>query len=400
MTQPRPNNFVRVALELGLVLVALALALRLWRTDREPSAEPTPGVESNVTETTPLEAVGMRTGGTALRDRPGWTTPRKVVVFDMWPGRTERLAAAVPDVALVVVATHEEAVAEVGDADALLGVLSPRLLAAGRELSWVQLAAAGVESYLAMEGMTGTDIVLTNAQRIFAPGGAEHVLAMLLALTRRIPLALELQDRGEWNVEAVTGPTPYLGDGSELLEMRERTMLVAGLGGIGTETARIANGVGMRVIATRNSSRDGPSFVDYVGLSDELIDLVGDADVVVNALPLTDRTERVFDERMFAAMKPGAYFFNIGRGRTVDTGALMRALRSGRLAGAGLDVTDPEPLPPDHGLWDYPNVIITPHIGGDSDRHMERLFLLFEENLRRFVAGDALLSVVDQERGY
>jgi phosphoglycerate dehydrogenase-like enzyme len=342
----------------------------------------------------------MREDDTPLRARPGWTAPRKVVVLDMWPGRTGRLGGVAPGLDVVVVADHEEALAEVGDADALLGILSPPLLEAGRNLAWVQLASAGVESFLAFPGMARSEFVLTNAQRIFAPGGAEHVLAMVLALARRMPLSFDLQTRGEWDAEAVTGPSAYVGDGSELLEMRGRTMVIAGLGGIGTETARIAHGIGMRVTATRNSSRQGPDFVSYVGLSHELIDLVREANVVVNTLPLTESTERVFDAEMFRAMKPGSYFVNVGRGRTVDTEALLQALKDGHLAGAGLDVTDPEPLPRSHELWRTPNVIITPHIGGDSDRHMERMYLLFEENLRRFALGDALLSVVDRTRGY
>ena len=124
------------------------------------------------------------------------------------------------------------------------------------------------------------------------------------------------------------------------------------------------------------------------------------ADVIVNSLPLTPATENLIDDSFFDRTKPTAFFINIGRGRTVDTEALTTALRAGRIAGAGLDVTEPEPLPPDHALWGMPNVIITPHIGGDSDAHMERMWLLFRENLRRFVEGEPLLSVVDKERGY
>jgi len=177
-------------------------------------------------------------------------------------------------------------------------------------------------------------------------------------------------------------------------------MLVAGLGGIGTETARVANGIGMRVVATRNSSREGPAFVDYVGLSSELDSLAAEADVIVNALPLTSATDQIFDHALFSATKPGAFFISIGRGRTTDTDALVEALRTGHIAGAGLDVTDPEPLPPDHVLWTLPNVIITPHLGGDSDAHMERMWELFRENLRRFAVGEPLLSVVGLDRGY
>jgi len=173
-----------------------------------------------------------------------------------------------------------------------------------------------------------------------------------------------------------------------------------GLGGIGTEVARRAHALGMRVVATRRSSRSGPDFVDYVGLSDELGDLVAEADVVVTALPLTPETTRMFDAEFFAAMKPTAYFINVGRGKSVVTDDLMAALESGELAGAGLDVTDPEPLPTDHPLWRLPNVIITPHVAASSVQAVERLQAVVRENLRRYVAGEPMLSVVDVGRGY
>ena len=132
----------------------------------------------------------------------------------------------------------------------------------------------------------------------------------------------------------------------------------------------------------------------------KLLTLVPEADVIVNSLPFTAETDGLVDDAFFQVTKPTALFINIGRGRTVDTDALTRALQEGRLGGAGLDVTEPEPLPVGHPLWTMPNVIITPHIGGDSDQHMERIWELFNENLRRFVRGEPLLSVVDRERGY
>lgn len=359
-----------------------------------------PSGGSNGSDTTFAASLGLREGPSPTADSAGWTRPTKVVVVDLWPGRTEELGAVAPGVTLVVARDVREVLAEIRDADAVLGMLTPDILARGEALRWVQLAAAGVERYVTMPGLVDRAIVLTNAQRIFAPGGAEHVLAMTLVLSRRLHTALALQRERRWDITPLTGATPYSGSGSELLELRGRTMLVVGLGGIGTEVARIAHGIGMRVVATRNSRREGPEFVDYVGLASELDSLVADADVIVNSLPLTPATEGMFDAELFSRTKPTAYFINIGRGRTVDTDALTVALREGRIAGAGLDVTEPEPLPADHELWGMPNVIITPHIGGDSDGHMERMWLLFQENLRRFVEGERLLSVVDQARGY
>ena len=347
-----------------------------------------------------VEELGLTEGPSPTAGTPGWIRPSKVVVADFWPGRTEQLALVAPGVEVVVAATPNEA-AQVGrDADAILGWLTPQIFREARNLRWVQLNAAGVEGYVTIPGFAESDITLSNAQRIFGPGGAEHVLGMVLTLSRRLHTARDLQREHRWDITPLTGPTPYTGTGSELLELRGRTLLVVGLGGIGTEVARVASGIGMRVIATRGSRRDGPPFVDYVGLSSELLTLTPEADVIVNSVPLTPATEGMFDDAFFAATKPTAFFVNIGRGRTVDTDALVRALREGRIAGAGLDVTEPEPLPADHELWDIPNVLITPHLGGDGDGHMERMWLLFRENLRRFVNGEPLLSVVDKRRGY
>ena len=200
------------------------------------------------------------------------------------------------------------------------------------------------------------------------------------------------QQAGRWNRAAVPE--------ERLWELRGKTMLIAGLGGIGTETARRAHALGMNVIATRGSSREGPDFVSYVGLADELPRLAERADVVVKATPLTAATRGLFDADFFARMKPTAYFINVGRGASVVTDDLVAALRSGAIAGAGLDVTDPEPLPAGHPLWSLPNVIITPHISAGSDVRLGRLWIVMRENLRRYAAGDRMLSVVDVERGY
>jgi phosphoglycerate dehydrogenase-like enzyme len=202
------------------------------------------------------------------------------------------------------------------------------------------------------------------------------------------------QNGGRW-----TNGLRELG-GVQLLEIEGKTLLVVGLGGIGTEVAKRAAGLGMHVLATRNSSREGPPFVDYVGLSDEYVELAARADVVINSTPLTPQTVGMFDAKFFAAMKDTAFFINIGRGESVVTADLVAALEAQRIAGAGLDVTDPEPLPPGHPLWSMTNVILTPHIATSSDFRSERTIVLVAENLRRYLRGDRLLSVVDLAQGY
>lgn len=384
----------------ALVVVAVAALLVGFEAGRRTAARQAATADSAAAPREEGTVLGLSEGAERLADRPGWTAPTRVVVQDFWPGRTAELARVAPGIELVVARDDSALAAAAADADAVMGLLTPAVWAGARKLRWVQLPSAGVERYLAIPGVRESRVVLTNAQRIFAEGGAEHVMAMVLALARRLPVALALQRERRWEEAPLTGASPYVGAGSELVELRGRTLLVAGLGGIGTEVARIASGMGMRVVGTRGSSRSGPPFVAYVGLADELPALAREADVIVNVLPLTPATERVFDAALFAGAKRGAFFVNIGRGKTVDTDALVQALREGRLAGAGLDVTDPEPLPAEHPLWGMPNVIVTPHVGGDSDGHMGRMWLLFEENLRRFAAGDRLLSVVDKARGY
>ena len=156
----------------------------------------------------------------------------------------------------------------------------------------------------------------------------------------------------------------------------------------------------MKVIATRASSHEGPAFVNYVGLSDELPKLIADADVVVSALPLISATTNLFDAKMFARMKKTAYFINVGRGGSVVTDDLVAALNAGTIAGAGLDVTEPEPLPKDHPLWKAKNIIITPHMSAQSDLGLAARDLILREQVRRFAAGDKLLSVIDFKKGY
>jgi len=338
-----------------------------------------------------IERLGLREATVALRDSGDWTAPRKIVVR----GDAERIAwlqPAAPGVELVAAGTHEQAVAAVVGAQGLMGFCSADILAAGAELRWLQLPYAGAERCVSLPALRERDILVTNAQRIYGPEIAEHVMAMILAFTRGLDRYIPAQQAGDWDRDLVPE--------ERLWELEDKTLLVVGLGGIGTEVARLGHAMGMTVLATRNSSRAGPSFVDYVGLADELPSLTPRADVIVNAAPLTPATTGLFDQAFFSAMKPTAYFINVGRGRSVVTDDLVAALEAGRLAGAGLDVTDPEPLPEDHPLWRMPGVIITPHVAAGSDLRSERLWIVMRENLRRYAEGGRMLSVVDVERGY
>jgi len=369
-----------------------------WRSRDRARAEA--AVRAVVDETTGLrppweliEERGLREGPSPTRDDEGWTRPRAVLWENAWPDRLPLLAHVAPGVEIIATDSIEVAMARVGEVDAVIGTATPELLAAGTEVRWVQVGSAGVERYLRIPQLGSGEVLLTNGQRLASPQIGEHVLALTRALARGLDRALEAQSAGEWRRAEIRSTAP-------LTSLRGKTMLVVGLGGIGTEVARLASGAGMRVTAIRSSRRSGPPFVDVVGLTGDLLAFAHEADVVANCLPLTPDTEDVFDREVFRAMPSTAFFVNVGRGGTVDTGALIEALEAGEIAGAGLDVTDPEPLPPDHPLWRTRGVIITQHYAGQSDVGSERRWLLYRENLRRFVAGEPLLSVVDPARGY
>ena len=378
------NNFFSVAV-ICLALVVMPV----------PAAQPDPETQ------TLIEQLRLDEADQPVRESPGWKRPEKVVVMipsARWGVRDELLESLerVSDGIEIVTVTGQEfsgeKVAILEQAEVILGVCSPQLIRTAKNLHWLQHFGTGVDRCLMSPEAQEADFILTNSQHTAGPPIAEHVIAMLMMLTRNLQYFHHLQQEQIWQRPPDT-PSP-------MIEIGGKTMLVVGLGGIGTEVARRAAALGMRVIATRRSSREGPDFVDYIGLADELTELAAQADVIVNALPLTRETTGIFGREFFAAVKQGAYFISIGRGRNTDTDELIAALKSGRLAGAGLDVTDPEPLTKGHELWTLPNVIITPHISYMTDRGFERNRLVITENLRRYINGERLLNVVDIDRGY
>jgi len=341
-----------------------------------------------------LQGLGLRESAIASRDMPGWQKPRRIVVRNMMgQDVAARFNAAIPDVEIVGVSNAKEAVTAVRGAQVLIGFCDQAVFDAADQLHWVQVFWAGVEDCVALPGMQTGDIVLSNGQRLSSPAIAEYTIGVMFSLMRNLDGYYQSQLDQKW-APLYGGPSQSMG------ELSGRTMLVVGLGGIGTQVAQRAHALGMRVIATRSSRREGPDFIDYVGLSDEALTLAQKADVVVNATPLTPQTRGMFDAAFFEAMKPGAYFISVGRGQSTVTNDLVAALKEGKIAGAALDVTDPEPLPADHELWRAPGIIITPHISAQSPETMLRVGALVAENLRRYVAGQPLLSVVNVKRGY
>jgi phosphoglycerate dehydrogenase-like enzyme len=344
--------------------------------------------ESSIEEI--IEEAGLAEGPAPVREHDGWRPPEKIVVRDGY-GIVERLQAAFPEVEFVGVRNSAEAASAVRNADALIGFCEPEIVSRADRLVWIQIFSAGAENCVTVDVVAERQVLLTNMQKMASPVIGEHAIAMMMALARGLPQFARAMPDGDWDEQ--------LAERANMRSVAGKTMLVVGLGGIGTAVARRAEGLRMRVVATRNSSRSGPDFVDYVGLSDELLTLAAEADVVVNALPLTPQTADLFDREFFDTVKPGVLFINVARGGSVVTAELVAALKDGRVAAAGLYVTEPEPLPADHPLWQMPNVIITPHVAGFGNER-DDYPVVFEENVRRFVAGEPLLNVVDPERGY
>jgi phosphoglycerate dehydrogenase-like enzyme len=260
-----------------------------------------------------------------------------------------------------------------------------RLLARVPNLRWIHTISAGVDHLLFPE-LRESDAILTNASGVFNIPIAETVMAYILAVVKRLPEFWAHQREHRW-------------EKLPLRELRGLTVGIVGLGDIGTEVARLCRAFGMRVLGLRR--RPAPSdLADEVLPPDRLQDLLARSDFVVIAVPLTAETRGMIGRAELAAMKPDAWLVNISRGAIVDEEALIEALRAGRIGGACLDVFAEEPLPPESPLWDMPNVIITPHNSWSSPHIEEREIALFLENLRRYVAGEPLLNVVDKQAGY
>jgi len=349
-----------------------------------------------------IHELGLAESPTALRDIKGWRTPRRIVMATQNPNGTgtqeirATLAGVAPGVEVVFVADAADLIKEAANVDAIIGgddiACDDRVLAAAKRVRWVAVMSAGVEACLGKPALEKPGITVTNMRAVVGPVMAEHTIALMFALSRSLQVSIGRQATGEgWNRNFA---------GSQPQALTGKTVLVAGLGGIGLEVAKRAHALGMNVIGTRNSSREGPDYVSRVGLADELPAMIGEADVVVAALPLVPATTHLFDARMFARMKKTAYFISVGRGGSVVTDDLVAALNAGTIAGAGLDVTDPEPLPKDHPLWKAKNIIISPHMSALSDLGQAARMLILKEQVRRFANGDKLLSVVDFRKGY
>jgi D-2-hydroxyacid dehydrogenase (NADP+) len=268
-------------------------------------------------------------------------------------------------------------------------LLPPDLTERAPNLRWVQVISAGVDRLLS-SGLLQSGVTLTTASGVHATPIGECVLGMMIMQAKGWPGLFRAQARREW-----TRFWPRVLSG--------QTVGIVGLGSIGREVARLAKTFGMRVLGVRRSGapvESGDYLVDEMFGPLDLLKVLAESDYVVLALPLTEETHHVIGELALRSMKPSAYLINISRGAVIDEAALVRALKEGEIAGAGLDVFESEPLPPESELWDMENVIISPHIAGGTPVYMEQAVEIFCDNLRRYLADEPLRNVVDRQRGY
>lgn len=283
---------------------------------------------------------------------------------------------------------------ELRDADIFVGLgLKREQFAPAKKLKWVHTLAAGVNQWL-RDDILASNVVITNARHVHAPTMAEHALALILALARRLPGAVRYQQKKFWAQQEIWDEEPHP------MEVNGRTLVIVGHGAIGKELGQRAQACGMRVVGVKRDPTQGGEHADSVVGADSLDATLPEADFVVLATPLTLETEHFFNRQRFGAMKKTAYFINVGRGALVDEAALLEALEKKQIAGAALDVTEEEPLPPASPLWAAPNLFLTPHIAGVSERLWHRHSALLLENLDRYFDGRELLNVVDKVKGY
>jgi D-2-hydroxyacid dehydrogenase (NADP+) len=301
----------------------------------------------------------------------------------------EQVRSLVPGLQVVTTAELEADPGLVEQVEIAYGGFPRQHWPAAKRLRWLQTTGAGVNG-LMTPAVLASEAVITNASGIHAEPITEHMFGLLLMHTRRLAGAWDQQREKEWN------PRPL---SQSVTMLAGRTLGVLGVGAIGAHSARVGAAFGMSVLGLRRTGEPCPH-VETMFTPDARLDFFAACDVVMNSLPLTPRTRGFMGREEFAAIKPGAIVLNTGRGPTIDTDAMVEALRDGRLGGALLDVTDPEPLPVEHPLWSMENVIITPHYSGSHPGYNRRAAAIFLENLRRYVAGEPLVNVVDKDEGY
>lgn len=332
-------------------------------------------------------------GTAAPADGRPMTIDKVVVGVNIWGDIVGQMRSRFPDVEIVLEPDADRVIAHLANADAYTGFrLTSEQLDQAPRLKWVHSLSAGVEQWLGA-GIAERGLLLTNSSGVHATNIAEHVFAMMLSFARQLPLLLESQKRHKWRDNETFDKRVFELDGQKLI--------IVGVGAIGGAVAMRAKAFGMSTVGVRrHPSREAVAHIDEQVSFEAMRSHLGGADHVAICLPMTSETRGLFSADVIAEMKRGSYFYNIGRGGIVDQDALIAALRSGHLGGAGLDVTTPEPLPEDSPLWDTPNTIITAHTSGNTPKYGERALGLFGDILERLRDGREPINVVDPAAGY
>ncbi len=298
-----------------------------------------------------------------------------------------RLKTALPEMHIVVAESAADAARAVGEADAAFGTMPDALLRDAQRLRWLQAPQAAPPAGYYTSALIAHPVVVTNFREIYNDHIGAHIMAFVLAFARGFQHYFPRQVRREWRREP---------NDSGVIHLPDATALIVGVGGIGSEAARLAASFGMHVMGVDARRREAPPGVLKLDGPDALDALLPLADFVILTVPHTPATEGFMNRARFQRMKRTAFFINIGRGMTTRLDDLVAALRAGEIAGAGLDVFEQEPLPADHPLWTMPGVLITPHTAGHGPFLDDRRLEVLLDNCRRFLAGEPLRNVVDK----
>lgn len=309
---------------------------------------------------------------------------------DIPDGILEALKTLAPNHRIAISRERSEIEQHLAEVEIAAGGFPRELIGKAPNLKWFQQWGAGADWLRTYPEVRNKDFILTNASGVHPIQISEHIFALLLALARQLPRAIRAQQEKQW-----LGPR-----NQDVFELYGKTMLLLGVGAIGARTAKLAQTFGMRVIGLRRNPSRGVQDVDEMVGNDRLHEVLPRADAVVLTVPLTDETYHLLGKDELALMKDDAVLVNIGRGGTLDEAALVEALEAGKLRGVGLDVFEEEPLAGDSPLWTQARVIVTSHYAGASPHYHERAFDIFLDNLKRYLAGQELVNVVDKVRGY
>ena len=311
----------------------------------------------------------------------------KILIGSRQAPEVEAMLSDVPTGVEVRFLPHGEPLREhVTDIEILFGHIGEDVMLAATALRWVHQPHAGVEGFM-YPAFKDSDIMLTNCRGLYGTQIAEHAFALLLSITRQIPTQLAFMKTKHW--ERVP-----------CIELAGMTMGILGLGGIGRAIAARAQAFEFNVIAADAEPIDKPDTVSELYSLDGLMNFLARSNILMVCCPSTPETHKLLSHAQFDQMLDPGYVVNVSRGKVIDEAALVAALQSGKIAGAGLDVTYTEPCPPENPLWEQQNVILTSHSAGSSQHIRRRAMQLFIDNLHRYVAGEPLVNVVDKQKGY